>query len=222
MGPVSEHVLMAGPSIEIRMGRRTVKISSAEKVLFPEDGITKTDLARYYEAVAPAMAPHVKDRPLNLWRWNAGIEKPVVIQQAIPKGAPEWVKTVTVDRRKGGEVTHAVGGEPATLLWLAQINCVTPHAWPSRADRPGFPDRIVFDLDPPDEDDRAHFPVIRAGALLLGERLRALGLTPYAMTSGSRGIHVVAPLRRRHHADLVRPAQASSPTTSSATSPTRG
>jgi len=204
MGPVSEHVLMAGPSIEIRMGRRTVKISSAEKVLFPDDGITKADLARYYEAVAPVMAPHLKDRPLNLWRWNAGIEKPVVIQQAIPKGAPEWVKTVTVERRKGGEVTHAVGGEPATVLWLAQINCVTPHAWPSRADRPGYPDRIVFDLDPPDEDDRAHFPVIRAGALLLGERLRALGLEPYAMTSGSRGIHVVAPLRRRHYADLVR------------------
>jgi len=121
---------MAGPSIEIRMGRRTVKISSAEKVLFPDDGITKADLARYYEAVAPVMARHLEGRPLNLWRWNAGIDKPVVIQQAIPKGAPDWVKTVTVERRKGGEVTHAVGGEPATLLWLAQVNCVTPHAWP--------------------------------------------------------------------------------------------
>ena len=103
-----------------------MRISSADKLLFPADGITKADLARYYEAVAPAMAPHVKDRPLNLWRWNAGIEKPVVIQQAIPKGAPEWVKTVTVDRRKGGEVTHAVGGEPATLLWLASRTASRP------------------------------------------------------------------------------------------------
>jgi bifunctional non-homologous end joining protein LigD len=195
---------MAGRSIELRAGRRAVRISSADKLLFPDDGITKADLAGYYAAVASPMAPHLKDRPLNLWRWNAGIGQPVVIQQAIPKGAPGWVKTVTVERRKGGEVTHAVGGEPATLLWLAQVNCITPHAWPSRADRPGFPDRIVFDLDPPDEDPAAHFPVIRAGALLLGERLRALGLEPFAMTSGSRGLHVVAPLRRRHHADRVR------------------
>ena len=177
-GPVSEHVLMAGPSIEIRAGRRTVRISSADKLLFPADGITKADLARYYAGVAPVMAPHVKDRPLNLWRWNAGIEKPVVIQQAIPKGAPDWVRTVTVERRKGGEVTHAVGGEAATLRLARAINCITPHAWPSRADRPGFPDRIVFDLDPPDEDAAAHFPAIRAGALLLGERLRGLGPRP--------------------------------------------
>ncbi|HZB75505.1 MAG TPA: non-homologous end-joining DNA ligase [Solirubrobacteraceae bacterium] len=195
---------MAGRAIEIRAGRRTVRISSADKLLFPADGITKADLARYYADVAGVMAPHVKDRPLNLWRWNAGIEKPVVIQQAIPKGAPEWVKTVTVERRKGGTVTHAVGGETATLVWLANQNCITPHAWPSRADRPGFPDRLVFDLDPPDEDPDAHFPTIRAGALRLAERLRELGLAPFAMTSGSRGLHVVAPLRRRHHADVVR------------------
>jgi bifunctional non-homologous end joining protein LigD len=161
---------MAGRAIEIRAGRRTVKVSSADKLLFPADGI----------------------------------EQPVVIQQAIPKGAPAWVKTVSVERRKGGTVTHAVGGEKATLVWLANLNCITPHAWPSRADRPGFPDRLVFDLDPPGEDPDAHFAVIRAGALLLGERLRELGLEPFAMTSGSRGLHVVAPLRRRHHADVVR------------------
>src|SRR5829696_3925875 len=195
---------MAGPELTIRAGRRTVRISSADKLLFPADGITKADLACFYAEVAPVMVHHVRDRPLNLWRWNAGIEKPVVVQQAIPKGAPDWVKTVTVERRKGGTVTHAVGGEVATLVWLANQNCITPHAWPSRADRPGFPDRLVFDLDPPDEDPDAHLPTIRAGALALGERLRELGLEPFAMTSGSRGIHVVAPLRRRHHADVVR------------------
>ena len=70
-----------------------VKLSHPDKVLFPADGITKADLAGYYEAVAPAMVPHTRDRPMNLWRWNAGIERPVVVQQAIPKGAPEWVAT---------------------------------------------------------------------------------------------------------------------------------
>jgi bifunctional non-homologous end joining protein LigD len=187
---------------EIRAGRRTVRLSNADKVLFPDDGITKEDLARYYAAVAPAMVPHVKDRPLNLWRWNRGIENELVIQQAIPKGAPDWVKRVTVPRRRGGDVTHAVGGEAATLVWLANQNCITPHVWTAKADKPDQPDRLVFDFDPPDDGDHLH--AIRAGALAIGDLLREKGLTPYAMTSGSRGIHVVAPLRRGPDSNTVR------------------
>jgi bifunctional non-homologous end joining protein LigD len=192
------------PETFMRAGRRTVRISNPAKVLFPGDGITKEDLAGYYAAVAPAMVPHVRDRPLNLWRWNSGIEHDVVVQQAIPKGAPDWVRRVEVPRRRGGTVVHAVGGETATLVWLANQNCITPHAWTSRTDRLDRPDRLVFDLDPPDSDADSHFPAIRAGALALGELLRELGLEPFAMTSGSRGIHVVAPLRRGAHADEAR------------------
>ena len=187
----------------MRVGRRRVRLTHPDKVLFPADGITKADLAAYYAAVAPAMLTHVRDRPLNLWRWNAGIDNKVVVQQEIPKGAPDWVRRVTVPRRRGGEVCHAVGGEAATLVWLANQNCITPHAWTSRADRPDHPDRLVFDLDPPDDAD-GHFERIRAGAVALGDVLRELGLAPYAMTSGSRGIHVVAPLRRGPDADTVR------------------
>jgi bifunctional non-homologous end joining protein LigD len=191
------------PETTLRAGRRRVRISNPDKVLFPADGISKLDLARYYQAVAPAMVPHVRDRPMNLWRWNDGIERPVVVQQAIPKGAPDWVRRVTVSRRRGGEVTHAVGGEAATLVWMANQNCITPHAWTARADRPDHPDRLVFDFDPPDEAG-GQFEAIRAGALALGDLLRELGLAPYAMTSGSRGLHVVTPLRRRHDSDTVR------------------
>jgi bifunctional non-homologous end joining protein LigD len=187
----------------LKAGRRNVRISNPDKVLFPDDGITKEDLARYYAAVAPAMVEHVRDRPLNLWRWNRGIDNQVVIQQAIPKGAPDWVKRVTVSRRRGGDVTHAVGGETATLVWLANQNCITPHVWTARCDKPDQPDRIVFDFDPPDDGDD-HLDAIRAGALAAGELLREHGLTPYAMTSGSRGIHVVAPLRRGPDSDTVR------------------
>ena len=97
------------------------------------------------------------------------------------------------------------------IVGLAQINCVTPHVWTEPRRRPGRPDRLVFDLDPPDEDERSHFPAIRAGALELGDVLRELGLVPFAMTSGSRGIHVVAPLRRRAHADEARAPRARSP-----------
>jgi bifunctional non-homologous end joining protein LigD len=195
---------VAASETTIRAGRRRVRISNPGKLLFPADGITKQDLAGYYAEIAAAMVPHVRDRPLNLWRWNTGIDGELVVQQAIPRGAPEWVRRVTVPRRRGGTVDHAVGGEAATLVWLANQNCITPHAWTSRADRPDRPDRLVFDLDPPDEDAESHFPAIRAGALAAGDVLRELGLTPYAMTSGSRGLHVVAPLRRRLHADEVR------------------
>jgi bifunctional non-homologous end joining protein LigD len=187
-----------------KVGRRNVRISNPDKVLFPDDGITKADLADYYAAVAPAMVEHTRDRPLNLWRWNRGIDNEVVIQQAIPKGAPDWVKRVTVSRRRGGEVEHAVGGEAATLVWLANQNCITPHVWTARADKPDQPDRIVFDFDPPDDDDHSHLEAIRAGALAIGDLLREKGLQPYAMTSGSRGIHVVAPLRRGPDSNTVR------------------
>jgi bifunctional non-homologous end joining protein LigD len=188
----------------LKVGRRSVRISSADKILFPDDGITKADLANYYAAVAPAMVNHTRDRPLNLWRWNTGINHDVVIQQAIPKGAPDWVKRVTVPRRRGGDITHAVGGEAATLVWLANQNCITPHVWTARADKPDQPDRIVFDFDPPDDSDTSHLDAIRAGALAIGDLLREKGLQPYAMTSGSRGIHVVAPLRRGPDSNTVR------------------
>lgn len=180
-----------------------VRLSHPAKVLFPGDGITKADLAAYYEAVAPAMLAHTRDRPLNLWRWNAGIDGPRVVQQAIPRGAPAWVRRVEVVRRRGGTVTHAMANDAATLVWLANQNCITPHVWSSRADRLDRPDRMIFDLDPP---PGVEFARVRRAALLVGETLRELGLEPFAMTTGSKGIHVVAPLRRTADHDRVRAA----------------
>jgi bifunctional non-homologous end joining protein LigD len=181
-----------------------VKLSHPDKVLFPDDGITKADLADYYASVAEAMLPLVKDRPMNLWRWNTGIGGQRVVQQGIPKGAPEWVARVEVERRAGGNVTHAMINDARTLRWLANQNCITPHVWQSRADKLDRPDRIVFDLDPSVEDEMEQFEDVRAGALALGDHLRELGLVPFAMTTGSRGIHVVAPLKRTNDANTVR------------------
>ena len=181
-----------------------VKLSHPDKVLFPDDGITKADLADYYASVAEAMLPLVKDRPMNLWRWNNGIGGQRVVQQGIPKGAPEWVARVEVERRAGGNVTHAMINDARTLRWLANQNCITPHVWQSRADKLDRPDRIVFDLDPATEDEMEQFDDVRKGALALGDHLRELGLVPFAMTTGSRGIHVVAPLKRTKDANTVR------------------
>src|SRR5262245_2470822 len=181
-----------------------VKLSHPDKVLFPDDGITKADLADYYASVAEAMLPLVKDRPMNLWRWNTGIGGQRVVQQGIPKGAPDWVARVEVERRAGGNVTHAMINDARTLRWLANQNCITPHVWQSRADKLDRPDRIVFDLDPSVEDEMEQFEDVRKGALALGDHLRELGLVPFAMTTGSRGIHVVAPLKRTKDANTVR------------------
>jgi bifunctional non-homologous end joining protein LigD len=179
-----------------------VSLSNPDKVLFPDDGITKADLADYYERVAEVMVPHVKNRPMNLWRWNKGIAHDVVIQQSLPKGAPEWVARCEVPRRKGGDITHGMINDAETLRWLAQQNCITPHVWNARCDLRDKPDRLVFDLDPTGED----FDEIRAAALAVAELLRGLGLVPFAKLSGSRGIHVVAPLKRTRLADDVREA----------------
>lgn len=181
---------------------REVKLSNPDKVLFPDDGITKADLAAYYARVAEVMLPHVRDRPMNLWRWNRGIAHDVVIQQSLPKGAPEWVARCEVSRRKGGDITHGMINDAETLRWLAQQNCITPHVWNARCDRRERPDRLVFDLDPSGDD----FDEIRAAALAVAALLREVGLVPFAKLSGSRGIHVVAPLKRTRDADEVRAA----------------
>jgi bifunctional non-homologous end joining protein LigD len=178
-----------------------VKLSHPEKVLFPQDGLTKADLAAYYASVGEWMVPHVRDRPLNLWRWNTGIDGKLVVQQDIPKGAPDWVARVETPRRKGGSIEHVLCQDADTLRWLANQNCITPHVWSARRDRLDRPDRIVFDFDPEAGSD---FALVREGALLAGEKLRELGLQPFAMVTGSKGIHVVAPIKRTREAMWVR------------------
>ena len=176
---------------ELRVGARTVRISSPDKVLFPQIGVTKLDLARHYERVADAMLPYVRERPLAVQAFPNGIEENGFFMKAVPGYFPAWVERVTVEKR-GGTVTHPLANDAATLVYLAGQNVITPHVWPARGDRPRHPDRLIFDFDP----SGPGFADVRAAARETGERLRDLGLTPYAMVSGSRGVHVVVPLRR--------------------------
>jgi bifunctional non-homologous end joining protein LigD len=185
-------------SVAIRAGRRTVQISRPDKPLFP-DGITKADLARYYEAVAPAMLPHLADRPLNLERYPDGIERQRIIQQRASEHFPAWIRRVRV-AKAGGTVDHVVARDSATLVYLANQATITIHPWLSRADRLDRPDRIIFDLDPSGNELRE----VAQGAQVIGDLLRELGLEPSVMTSGSRGYHVLVPLQRRGDFDGVR------------------
>jgi bifunctional non-homologous end joining protein LigD len=176
---------------QLRVGRREITITHADRVAFPQAGLTKLDLARHYERVAPMMLPYVRDRPLALQSFPQGIEGSGFFMKAVPSYFPAWIKRTTVPK-KGGTITHALGQDAPTLVYLAGQNVVTMHTWLSRADRPQQPDRLILDFDP----SGGGFAEVRAAARAAGDRLRDLGLSPYAMVTGSRGVHVVCPLRR--------------------------
>jgi bifunctional non-homologous end joining protein LigD len=181
------------------MSEPEVRLTHPDRVLWPADGLTKADLYDYFGAIAPVMLPHIRDRPVSLQRFRGSIDEGGFFQKDVPRGAPAWIRTVEVPK-KGGTVRHILANDRATLLWLAQQGCVTPHVFPRRADRLDRPDRLVIDLDPSTED----FDAVRRGALACGAALRDAGLEPFAMVTGSRGVHVVAPLKRtRDVADVL-------------------
>jgi bifunctional non-homologous end joining protein LigD len=182
-----------------RFGRYSVETSSEDKVLFPDAGITKGQLIDYYEAVADTMLRHLRDRALTLHRFPDGIDADGFYQQQAGDYFPDWITRKTLSK-EGGEVAHVVCDKAATLVYLANQACITPHCWLSRIDEPDQPDRIVIDLDPADDD----FGKVREAARLVSEAFDDLGLAVFLQVTGSRGIHVVAPIRRGPGFDDVR------------------
>jgi bifunctional non-homologous end joining protein LigD len=179
-------------SATVSLGRRRVEISHADKLLFSDPPVTKLDLARHYERVAEAMLPHVRGRPLALQAFPNGVDDKGFFMKSVPDYFPSWISRATVPK-KGGTLTQVLAENAATLVYLAGQNVVTPHIWLSRADEPYAPDRLIIDFDP---SPGAGFTDVRAAARDAGDRLRDAGLHPFAMVTGSRGIHVVCPLRR--------------------------
>lgn len=174
----------------IEAGGRTVRITHPDKILFPEDGLTKRDLAEYYVRVAEVMLPHVRDRPLTQQRFPDGIDGTDFWHKQIPGYFPAWIERAEVETSKGPQ-QQVVANEPATLGYLVNQNCITPHVWLSRRDRLHRPDLLVFDLDPADQRD---FPTVRSGARTLRAILQDVGLVPYVKTTGSKGLHITVPI----------------------------
>ena len=168
----------------------TALITHPEKVLFPEDGITKGELAAYYEAVADVMIPHLRGRPVTMERFPQGIGQKGFIQKDVSKGFPAWLERVEVPK-KGGTVHHALVSDTRSLLWVVNQNTITPHVWTSRVPTLSQPDICVFDLDPTDDEEPA---VLRDAALALRELLREHGYDSWIKTSGSKGFHIVVRL----------------------------
>src|SRR5438876_25177 len=167
-----------------------ITVTHPDKILFPDDGITKGELAEYYQLIAKRMLPHVRDRPLHMNRFPGGIQYNPIQQKRVPDSFPAWIKRATLDLQRGGTITHAVIDNAATLVYLAQYNVVTVHVWLSCIQAPNQPDQVMFDLDPADED----FGLVRKTALTLKALLEELKLVPFVKTTGSRGLHVIAPI----------------------------
>ncbi len=176
-----------------------VHLSSADRVLFPDDGITKGDLFDYYQAVAPAIIPHLRNRPFTMKRWREGLPGGSFFQKQAPKGIPAWIPTREFQTwpREGGSrlVDFPLVNSSDALLWMVQMHCIDMNAWYSRVDKPERPDFVLFDLDPPDSVEG--FPMAVRAAHLIREALAAFDLRSYVKTSGADGIHVVAPITRR-------------------------
>jgi bifunctional non-homologous end joining protein LigD len=184
---------------ELSVGRRRVRLTSPDKLLFPGDGVTKRDLADYYAAIGDAIVPHLRNRPFTLKRYPYGIRGQPYFAKQAPKGKPAWVPTRQFRTwpREGDSrlVDFALVNEPGAAVWMVQMNCIDMNAWYSRVDKPERPDYVVFDLDPP--ESRNGFVQAIKVAHLVREALEPLELRSYVKTSGADGIHVLVPITRR-------------------------
>jgi bifunctional non-homologous end joining protein LigD len=196
---------------ELRKGNRVLRLSNLDKLFWPEEGITKGDLIRYYRDVAAVLVPHLKDRPFTMKRYPDGWQGKFFFQKDAPSHMPEWIKRVEVDvttrdsPRQRRRIQAPVVNDELSLLWMINMGCIDCNTWYSRIDKPERPEFVLFDLDPsPDVGFRETVQV----ALLVKQALDALGLTSFAKTSGSEGIHVLVPIDRRStYADTRRFAE---------------
>jgi bifunctional non-homologous end joining protein LigD len=173
-------------------------ITHPDKVLFPEDGITKGELAEYYEGMSPVILPHLRGRPVTMERYPAGIGAKGFWQKDVSKGFPSWLKRVEVPK-KDGVVHHPIVTDTRSLLWITNQNTVTQHVWASRVPHLDYPDLCVFDLDPSRDDAEA----LRAAVIGLRDLLEELTLPSWIKTTGSKGFHIVVPLDGTTPIDVV-------------------
>lgn len=177
-----------------------INITHPEKILFPEEKITKGEVVDYYRRIADTMIPYVKDHPMTLQRFPNGIGKEGFFQKEASDYFPEWIKRATIDLEKGHIQHQVLCDDAETLVYLADQDCITLHIFLSREDKLRYPDRMIFDLDPGDHD----FDRVKFAAKELRERLSDIKMTAFLMTTGSRGLHVVVPLDRSADFETVR------------------
>lgn len=183
----------------MKAGRHNVEISNSDKILFGKSGITKEELAKYYRDISDIMLPYVQNRPISMKRYPNGIDEEGFYQKEAPDYFPDFVKRVRVSVEDGSQLQVACNNTE-TLVYLADQACITPHIWLSKEDKLNYPDRLIFDLDPPKGD----FTQVRESALILKDILDELKLNSFVMTTGSKGLHLIIPLDRSQKYEDVR------------------
>lgn len=184
---------------EVRVGKRLIKTSSEDRIVFPRDGITKGEVIDYYRRIAPFMLPHLRKRRLTMERHQPNVDANPVFQKDMPEHFPDWISRIEVPKH-GGTVTHVVCDNAETLVYIANQGCLTPHVGLQRIDKNEYPDQMIFDLDPPADD----FEIVRFVAFKMRDLLAEFNLTPFLKTTGSRGLHLVVALDRKTTFDIVR------------------
>ena len=180
-------------SATIEVGGREIKLTNLDRVLFPDSGVTKGDVVQHYRDIADVMVPLVRGRPVTLQRYHGPIDGPGIYQKEAPEYFPAWVERIAVHRRDDdATLLHPSISDAASLVYLANQGSVSFHVWPTRAPDLAHPDLIVFDLDPPGDD----VATVRLAARLVRDVLDDAGLVPFLQTTGSKGLHIVAPLDR--------------------------
>ena len=191
---------MSTGEYQLRVDGHDVAIANPDKLLFPEDHISKRELVDYYQRVAPRMLSYLHDRPIAMERYPDSIGHTGFFHKSVPSYFPDWIKTAKVAKKQGGITRYVICDDVATLVYFANQACITPHAWLSRIDKLEHPDQMVFDLDPAANT----FDWVRAAALSLKELLVELALPAYVKSTGSRGLHVIVPLKRAEPFESVR------------------
>ena len=191
-----EHV---GVPPTMKRGRRELRFSNLDKLFWPDEGITKGDLIAYYRDVAEVLVPHLRGRPFTMKRYPDGWQGKFFFQKQAPSHMPDWIQRTSqpASTREGEKkiIDYAVVNDDLALMWMANMGCIDLHAWSSRIDKPDRPDWVMFDLDP---SEGATFEDVVAVARLVKDTLELLELESCPKTSGSRGIHVLVPIARRH------------------------
>ncbi len=180
----------------------TITIDKADKIFFPEAGFTKGDLANYYRRIAPIMQRYVAERPVTLHRFPDGIAgTPQFIQKSVADHYPDWIARVRV-ATEDDAIIQPVIDSADTLVYFADQGAIVFHVPLARAGALDKPDRLIFDLDPP--DDGTDFAPVVAAARAVRKALADVGLVSYVMTTGSSGLHVAVPLDASVGFDRVR------------------
>lgn len=178
-------------SATISVDGRRLALTNLNKVFWPKLGLTKRDLLRYYAAVAPVLLPHVRGKAMVMKRYPNGIDGEFFFMKRAPASRPEWIQTCAIEHGSGNVIDFPIAQDTSSLLWLINLGCIDLNPWYGRCATPDQPEYVHFDLDP----HGAPFEMVREAALIVNDALKTLGMTVFAKTSGSKGMHLYVAIK---------------------------